>query len=642
MPTDLSQRYPKTLQLLKKYWGFDDFRSGQDTAIKSILSGTDTLVLFPTGGGKSLCYQVPALVLDGLTLVISPLVALMEDQVNQLRKVGIAAEFINSTLTKQQVEQRVINARNGMYRLLYVAPERLQTPLFQYELPSLDVDLIAVDEAHCISEWGHEFRPSYRLIRSWIEECGIRPRWMALTATATPKVKDDIIANLGFKDPVVVSKTFERSNLRWWVIPTHQKMAMLKKLLAKSEGSGLIYAGTRRECQQLAEQVTKLGIRAEAYHAGLPSELRRRIQADWISGSIPIVVATNAFGMGIDKANCRFVIHWAIPGSIEAYYQEAGRAGRDGQSSFPVLLYSQNDVDRLRNQTEQSHPNREVLHKVYSGLCDTLDLALGTMHDHSKMIDPEALSKRTGIPLKMIPYTLQALDRYNVIQLTDDYPQSVGVRFKVDLDLACRPSQGKKPAKDAFADKLVRLYGADAIEEYSFWETAFVCEKLGVSRNALIKALEVFRLDGYLDYEIRDGKPLVQLIEPRHLRVPVTKDTVEHYRRQLMLRLDYMQGYAESKQCRSAYLRRYFGEVDVPDRCNNCDVCLKGEKTPPQHDLVKDAKEVLHLIRSQDQDFDTLRKHFRWDAQRIRQSVSWLMHEGYIRQNGNLLSFARN
>ena len=642
MSVDLSLRYPETLRLLKKHWGFDDFRPGQDIAVKSVLSGTNTLVLFPTGGGKSLCYQVPALVLDGLTLVISPLVALMEDQVNQLRNVGITAEFINSTLTKHQVEQRVINARNGMYRLLYVAPERLQTPLFQHELPNLNVDLVAVDEAHCISEWGHEFRPSYRQIRSWIEQSGIQPRWMALTATATPKVKEDIITNLGFKDPVMVSKTFERSNLKWWVIPTHQKMAMLKKLIAKSEGSGLIYAGTRRECQQLAEQVTKLGIRAEAYHAGLSSELRRKIQSDWISGSIPIVVATNAFGMGIDKANCRFVIHWAIPSSIEAYYQEAGRAGRDGLASFPVLLYSQNDVERLRNQTEQSHPNREILHKVYSGLCDTLDLALGTMHDHPRIIDPEALSKRTGVPVKMIPYTLQALDRYNVIVLTDDYPQAIGVRFKVDLDVVCQPTQGKKPAKDAFGDTLARLYGAEASYDYYFLDTPFVCEKLQLNRNALIKGLEVFRLDGFLDYEIRDGKPLVQLLEPRHLRVPVSKDTVEHYRRQLMLRLDYMQGYAESNQCRSAYLRRYFGEVNVPERCNNCDVCLKDEKKASHHDLEKDAREVLQLIQTKDQDFDSLRKHLRWDSQRLRQSLSWLMHEGFIQQKGNLLSTARN
>jgi ATP-dependent DNA helicase RecQ len=642
MSIDLISRYPETLRLLKKHWGFDDFRPGQDIAVKSVLSGSNTLVLFPTGGGKSLCYQVPALVLDGLTLVISPLVALMEDQVNQLRNAGISAEFINSTLTKHQVEQRVINARNGMYRLLYVAPERLQTPLFQYELPDMNVDLVAVDEAHCISEWGHEFRPSYRLIRSWIEQSGIQPRWMALTATATPKVKEDIITNLGFHDPVVVSKTFERSNLRWWVIPTHQKMAMLKKLLAKSEGSGLIYAGTRRECQQLAEQVTKLGVRAEAYHAGLPADLRRKIQGDWISGSIPIVVATNAFGMGIDKANCRFVIHWAIPGSIEAYYQEAGRAGRDGLPSFPVLLYSENDVERLRNQTEQSHPNREVLHKVYSGLCDTLDLALGTMHDHPRVIDPVALSKRTGVPLKMIPYTLQALDRYNVITLNEEYPQAIGIRFKVDAEFVCRPTQGKKPAKDAFGDTLVRLYGAEASYDYYYLDTQLVCEKLQLSTNALIKALEVFRLDGFLDYEIRDGKPLVQLVEPRHMRVPVSKETVEHYRRQLMLRLDYIQGYAESKQCRSAYLRRYFGETNVPDRCDNCDICLKDLKANARYDLETDARELLKRIIEKDQEFDSLRKQLQWDPKRMRQSVSWLMHEGYIRQQGTLLSSARN
>jgi ATP-dependent DNA helicase RecQ len=637
MPIDYSHRYQDAERLLKKHWGFDSFRQGQDTVVKSVLKGSDTLVLFPTGGGKSLCYQVPALVLDGLTLVISPLVALMEDQVSQLRRYGISAEFINSTISRYEVEQRVINARNGMYRLLYVAPERLHTSLFQHELPDLNIELVAVDEAHCISEWGHEFRPSYRQIRDWIEATGINPRWMALTATATPKVREDIIGSLNFKEPVVVTKTFERSNLKWWVIPTHQKRSKLKQLLARAEGSGLIYAGTRRECEQLAESITGTGLKAAAYHAGLSADLRKKIQTDWIKDDIPLVVATNAFGMGIDKPDCRYVVHWSVPGSIEAYYQEAGRAGRDGLPSFPVLLYSQSDLDRLKKQIDQSHPGLDVLHKVYSAICDSLDLALGTIHETARVVDPVSISKRSGVPLKVMMHVIRALDRYGVIALTDDYPPAVGILFHTELDQICNPTQGRNHAKDAFGDKLGRLYSSDALVDMHFIDMDVVCDRMSLSRNAIIKGLEVFRLDGLLAYEIRDGKPLIELLEPRQGKVPVSRETVEQYRRHLMVKVDFMEGYALTNQCRSAYLRRYFGETEVPSTCGNCDICLATISAEEKHDLGEDAKTVLKLLQGGSMSVTDLQSALKWRKDRLSRSLKWLGSEGLIMQQGDRL-----
>lgn len=634
MPIDISSRFPQALKALKAFWGYDAFRSGQDIAVQSVLKGDDTLVLFPTGGGKSLCYQVPAMVFDGLTLVISPLVALMEDQVTQLRRNGISAEFVNSTISRHEVEQRVTNARNGMYRLLYVAPERLQTPLFQHELASLNIELIAVDEAHCISEWGHEFRPSYRQIREWVSSAGIDPRWLALTATATPRVRNDIIESLAFKDPVVVTKTFERSNLRWWVMPATQKMQKLRQLLSRSDGSGLIYAGTRRECAQLAESLRGMGITAEAYHAGLHSDERKRIQDAWIHDTIPWVVATNAFGMGIDKPNCRYVIHWATPGSIEAYYQEAGRAGRDGKQSFPLLLWSQSDIERLRKQTEQSHPDRNILHKVYSGICDTFDLALGTMHDEAHVIDPTALSKRTDVPLKMIHYVLQALDRYGVITMTDRYPEAVGMEVISSLDMLCKPSGGKNPAKDLFGDRLARLFGADALGDMHFIELTVVIQKLGINRNALIKGLEVFRRDGHIRYELRDGKPLIQLLEPRQPRVPVSREAVDQYRKLLLSKLEFMEGYALTSQCRSMYLRRYFGEENVPDNCGNCDICLS-KKRDESGTVSEDVKQLVNILGDETADTRSLQKALGWSLSRLQKSLSWLASEGIISTDKN-------
>ncbi|HAC14967.1 MAG TPA: RecQ family ATP-dependent DNA helicase, partial [Bacteroidetes bacterium] len=343
-----SELFQKAKENLKSYWGFDDFRPGQDEVIKSILAGDETLVLFPTGGGKSLCYQVPATVLPGLTLVISPLVALMQDQVDQLRKRGISATFINSTISRKEVEQRIVNASNGMYKLLYCAPERLETPFFKAEASNLNIQLVAVDEAHCISEWGHDFRPPYRKIRQNIDECVGPTRWMALTATATPKVSDDIKKVLSFSNPTIISKGFERKNLKWWVDVTSQKDTRLLQMVKKAPGSGLIYAGTRRLCNELAEMIRSTGLKCEAYHAGLPSEDRARIQQHWIDNMLQVVVATNAFGMGIDKSDCRYVIHYDMSYSLEAYYQEAGRAGRDGKLSYPTLLIRDSDIKIAR------------------------------------------------------------------------------------------------------------------------------------------------------------------------------------------------------------------------------------------------------------------------------------------------------
>jgi ATP-dependent DNA helicase RecQ len=287
------------------------------------------------------------------------------------------------------VEQRLINARNGMYKLLYCAPERLETPLFIHNAPLLNITLVAIDEAHCISEWGHEFRPPYRRIRPNLQPLLPDARWMALTATATPLVKDDILKVLGFTDPVVVAKGFGRPNLKWWVDETEQKLDRLKLMVRKATGSGLVYAGTRRGCTDIAAEIRSMGIACEPYHAGLTSDERKRIQRDWVNGKLPVVVATNAFGMGIDKPDCRWVIHYEMPGSLEAYYQEAGRAGRDGAISYPTLLVKRSDASQARTRIKQGYPSKQELQTVppdrsggslypqIGGLCPRLKDSIG-------------------------------------------------------------------------------------------------------------------------------------------------------------------------------------------------------------------------------------------------------------------------
>lgn len=341
---DTDDPLTRARKVLRTHWGYDSFRPGQDKVMEAVMSGKDTLVLFPTGGGKSLCYQVPALLLDGLTIVLSPLVALMEDQVHQLTSKGIRATFINSTLSRAEVEQRLVNARNGMYRLLYMAPERLKTELWRAEKPQLPIRLVAIDEAHCISEWGHDFRPSYRTIRHDMGELPEDTRWMALTATATPEVRKDLLQTLEFRDPVIVTGRFSRPNLQWWVQQTSKREDLFVRAVKKGieKGSGIVYANRRRDCEEWAQMFSRMGIPAKPYHAGLEATERSAIQQQWIQNEIPLVVATNAFGMGIDKPDCRFVVHHTLPLSLEAYYQEAGRAGRDGAESFPVLIFKKN------------------------------------------------------------------------------------------------------------------------------------------------------------------------------------------------------------------------------------------------------------------------------------------------------------
>ncbi|MBE80621.1 MAG: RecQ family ATP-dependent DNA helicase, partial [Balneola sp.] len=365
---------------LKKFWGFNGFRPGQDEVVKSVFDGKETLVLFPTGGGKSLCYQVPATVFEGMTLVISPLVALMQDQVQQLKSKGVSATFINSTIPSYEVEQRLVNARNGMYKLLYCAPERLKTSLWEAELPRLNIDLVAIDEAHCISEWGHDFRPSYRDIKTSLESIADQTRWIALTATATPEVQKDIVESLGYEAPNVISRGFSRPNLKWWVVKSPKKKQKLEESVQKGaqKGDGLIYGGTRKNCEHLADRFSRLGIKTEAYHAGVESEKRKAIQQRWITGETPLVAATNAFGMGIDKPDCRYVIHEEMPYSLEAYYQEAGRAGRDGEESFPILLYRESDYYKADDRIDQSYPTLDELDHVYQILCDSFYLAVGS------------------------------------------------------------------------------------------------------------------------------------------------------------------------------------------------------------------------------------------------------------------------
>ncbi len=613
---------------LKYYWGYPDFRVGQDQAVESVLGGNETVVLFPTGGGKSLCYQVPATVFEGMTVVISPLVALMQDQVDQLKAKGVPATFINSTIPKREVEQRLINARNHMYKLMYCAPERLETELWQNIQPELPIEMIAVDEAHCISEWGHDFRPSYRTIKDSVEPVSRDVKWMALTATATPEVRDDIISSLKLEDPTVISLGFERPNLKWWVLEDQQKEKRLLDTVKKAKGNGLIYAGTRNGCENLAGRIEQQGIKCRAYHAGLSSQERETIQHQWIKGEVPLVVATNAFGMGIDKSDCRYVIHYDMPYSIEAYYQEAGRAGRDGKESYPILLFRQNDYPEARKRIEESYPERKELITVYNALCDYWETAVGTQPPDPLPVDYTKIATRSSLSQKVVRAAIRILDRLGLIELLQHHQQKIGVRFAVTQGgLRDAIRRTPNPRKADFLDRLGRLFGPSAFLAMENLELDYLKQKLELPANSILRGLNVLQQEQILIYQHIKDEPLGTLAVPRYRIFPFSAKELERHRNTLLEKLERMAGYAKTQECRSRFLRIYFGEDNVPRSCGKCDICLREQRNV---DPVQANKAILGCIESTAHSLDEIKQKTGLSKQVLRDGVQRLLREEVI------------
>ena len=622
---------------LKEFWGYDSFREGQDIAVRSVFSNKDTLTLFPTGGGKSLCYQVPATVYEGLTLVISPLVALMQDQVQQLKDIGISATFINNTIPFYEVEQRLVNARNGMYKLLYCAPERLGTELFQNELLGLNIDLVAVDEAHCISEWGHDFRPAYREIRTNLESLKDSASWIALTATATPEVKDDIIQNLQFNEPEIISLGFTRPNLTWWVVETQKTREKMIEGVSKAskKGDGLIYGGTRKNCEYWAGYFSNKGIRTEAYHAGVESALRKDIQTRWIKGETPLVVATNAFGMGIDKPDCRYVIHETMPYSIEAYYQEAGRAGRDGDEAFPILYYKPSDFTAAQNRIQQSYPTREQLEKVYLTLCDNFELAEGSFMIENEELTISALQKRSKEPVAIIRSSLRLLEQFGVIALQQDVKSSFSIQFNLSQpSLQKFKERCNNPDKAEFVDKLERALHPAAFYELVDTDEEKLLSALDINRNGLIKALNVLmQNDHVLAFTVKEERDLVRVLDARFSKLPIGKNEVEQHRKVLLSKLDRMNEFINSETCREVFLRNYFGDTENTP-CGHCDNCLKSQKG--SNSVTLDAelvKKTVELLSEGDRSFEMIHKKLGSSTEEVRAVLSFLIKENRIQQS---------
>ena len=570
-------------QILKKYWGYDDFRGIQRDIIESIGSGHDTLGLMPTGGGKSVTFQVPAMTMEGTCIVITPLIALMKDQVSHLRQRGILAAAIYSGMQHDEILRVLENCILGRTKFLYVSPERLSSDLFVSKLRHMRVSFITVDEAHCISQWGYDFRPSYleiANIRQLLPDVPV----LALTATATPQVVNDICQRLTLDSSPsgksedgssfrVFRMSFERPNLTYLVRHVNDKMQELIHVLTHTRGSAIVYVRSRRHAKDIATQLTESGLSATFYHAGLEHEDKDQRQHDWQNDNIRIMVATNAFGMGIDKPDVRYVLHYDCPDSIEAYFQEAGRAGRDGLQAYAVLLYNNSDNAKLAKRIDDTFPPREYIRQVYEHLAYYFQIATGDGYGITRELNIDEFCQRFHHFPVRVHSALQILQRANYLEYDEQPDQQTRIRFLLERHELYRLNQ-LSPAEDRLIIALLRNYGG-LFADFGYIDEAYIAGLCGMTAAELHETLLALSRRRIIQYIPRRQVPTVRYLQrredPEHIQLSraVYEDRLEQYRQRIHAMLHYAQ---ENNRCRSRMLLEYFGEKHTHN-CGQCDVC---------------------------------------------------------------------
>ncbi len=578
--------------ILKTYWGYDDFRDLQEDIIQSVCEGHDTLALMPTGGGKSLTFQVPSLAMEGLCLVVTPLIALMKDQVENLKEKGIRAACIYSGMTRQEIILTLDNCHYGDFKFLYVSPERLNTDLFRERLVNMDINLIAVDEAHCISQWGYDFRPSYLNIATVRDLLPTVPI-LALTATATPDVVEDIQERLHFRDGRVFQKSFSRTNLAYVVRKTEDKEKELLHILNSLPGSAIVYTGSRKSTKEVADFLVKQGIPADHFHAGLTHKSKDQKQAAWKTGNCRVMVATNAFGMGIDKADVRLVIHLDLPNSMEAYFQEAGRAGRDGEKAYAVLLYHKSDSTRLKKQLSDSFPSKDSIRRIYESLAYYYQLAVGTGGGAMFAFDLVDFCTRFHLNQNQAFSGLKILEQAGYLELTDELDNPSRVCFTTQRD-ALYQQRLDDSLSESLLQVLLRSY-TGLFSDYIAIQEEVLAQRLGCSADDVYQRLLGLSRLGILHYVPRRKAPYIIYTVDREEteRVAIGKACYEDRRERATIRIQSMLAYASGDgPCRSQQLLAYFGETDG-EACGQCDVCLSKNETGLTRLVYEN---VCHLI----------------------------------------------
>lgn len=596
---------PSPSDILSTYWGFQSFRPLQEDIITSVLQGNDTLALLPTGGGKSVCFQVPALCMDGLCLVVSPLIALMKDQVENLRRKKITALSIQSGMTRKEVIKTLQVAGNSNCKFLYVSPERLETTLFKEYLPSLPVSLIAVDEAHCISQWGYDFRPPYLRIAALREELPNVPV-LALTASATPAVQADICEKLLFKTKNIFRQSFARPNLSYSVFEADSKIGKLTEILNNVPGAGIVYCRNRKQCRTLAELLQMHGISADFYHAGLSPEERSRRQQSWINDQTRVIVCTNAFGMGIDKPDVRTVVHVDIPDCLENYYQEAGRSGRDGKRAYAVLLHRAHELDELLALPDQQFPAERTIRHVYQCLMNYLQVPAGAGRETYYPFDLGDFIKKFGLDTRQVIASLKVLEHEAVLALNEQVFLPAKIQFTTSKS-ALYEFEQSYPALEPMIKTLLRTY--EGIFDFPVAiQEAFIARLMKMDKEQAIQQLLQLQAFNIIAYAPQKDTPQVYFFHNRATTADLFIDlnALQERKNRFEERVHTMRLYVqEQQQCRSRFIADYFGDASVPD-CGICDVCLEKKNKPLTEEEFADIHRRISEALRQPMDTNAL------------------------------------
>lgn len=618
-------------EILKKYWQYDTFRELQEPIIQSVLEGKDTLALMPTGGGKSITFQVPALVQEGLCLVITPLVALMKDQVQGLQRRGIKAEAIYTGLSGAEIQQVINKCIYSDVKLLYVSPERIEGHYFRQHLANMPLSMIAVDEAHCISQWGYDFRPSYLKIAN-VRELFPDIPILAVTATATEKVVLDIQKKLHFTKTNVFKKSFERSNLSYVVRNVEDKMQYLLRILIRSKGSAIVYVRSRKKTKEIAEFLKQNGISSTYFHAGLPDEIKTVRQKGWTTGKVRTIVATNAFGMGIDKADVRVVVHIDLPDSLEAYFQEAGRAGRDGNAAYAVLLYHPNDKTQLEKRVTQKYPKKKTVLRTYTALSNFLGLSEGEGTGRSFAINVSEFVTKFKLSIADTYSSLAILRNAGAIDFVEelDNPSRVLFRMRRD-DLYAFQIQNK--ALDNFIKLMLRMY-TGIFTDYTRINEYQIAQKTQLTVEQVKKTLSLLSKEKVIYYIPRLKSPYVSYPDGRvpqsyiSLDKKVYKTPKQHYSEKIQSVLQYVE---HKHRCRSQMLLAYFNDFSSKP-CGQCDICLAKQTSFPSNATIEEmAAQITEKLKEEaPQNIVKLETHFE-DTESFHLALFWLLDNEKVR-----------
>ncbi len=625
------------VEILRKHWGYDQFRSLQENVVQSVLNKEDALVLMPTGGGKSICYQVPALQMEGFCLVISPLIALMKDQVDHLKKRGVEALAIYSGMSYRDIDREIENLIYGKYKFLYISPERLKSDLFLQRLDRMNISFVAIDEAHCISQWGYDFRPSYMEIN---ELRRLKPEvpFLALTATATPEVQKDIADKLELVEPAIHIDSFARANLAYLTCQTDNKSEKLLELVKENKESGIVYTRSRKSTKRVSDFLKQKGVSSSFYHAGLSAKERVKRQGAWMNGDVQWMVCTNAFGMGIDKSNVGMVLHLELPNSLEEYFQEAGRAGRDGAYAKAILLYNEADKTKLRVRHEKSHPELEEVRKVYQALGNHVNIPLGSGLLQSYDFDLYEFCNSYKFNMASAYHSTKILAEADYIALSDGFHIPSKLHMRIDSGLIYK-FYVMNPYYEEVLKKVLRTYGGSFENYVEIYEPA-VAHGTNLSVAQVIEQLQELKKQEVLDYVPQKDKPQLSFLTERLPQTHLNFDEkMIAFRKELKRKkLEAMIAYVEAQRCRSQELLNYFGETKS-NACGHCDVCLGTDNFRLTDESFRNVcRKIFSVVRNEKVSSELLvAKVVTEEKETVLDALRWLLDNGYLNEKGKVL-----